>query len=335
MQSLTLAHISDLHIGPLPRPGLRNLAGKRITGFLSWRLGRVKIHRLEVLAQLAEDIAAQNPDHIAVTGDLVNISLPLEFAQARKFLERLGNGEHVTVIPGNHDAYVHQPWAQSLGLWQDYMTGRHIGAGGEEAADRPPEDGRDFPFLRKRNGIALIGLSTALPTRPFSAHGELGPRQLGQLDAMLAELGAAGLFRTVLIHHPPFAGGAYQRKGLRDAVALEAVIARRGCELMLHGHMHTSSLGRLPGPTGPVPVIGVPSASAIAEGGGRHHKDPSRYHLYRITRAEGASEWKLRLSIRELQADGSGYAPAGEMTLLGGVPEGTGPLPLVAQPQCA
>jgi hypothetical protein len=67
-----------------------------------------------------------------------------------------------------------------------------------------------------------------------------------------------------------------------------------------------------------VPVIGVPSASAIAAGGA-NHKDPSRYHIYRITRpAGGSGAWKLDISIRELRADGSGYAPAGEITLLGG-----------------
>src|SRR4051812_13761213 len=80
--SLTLAHISDLHIGPLPRAGLRALAGKRVTGFLSWRLKRSKIHRRAVLEHLADDLAQQRPDHIAITGDLVNIALPAEFAQA-------------------------------------------------------------------------------------------------------------------------------------------------------------------------------------------------------------------------------------------------------------
>jgi hypothetical protein len=99
--------------------------------------------------------------------------------------------------------------------------------------------------------------------------------------------------------------------------------------------MHTSSLGRLKGPHGAVPVLGVPSASAVAEGGGKHHKDPSRYHLYRISRAtNGAGEWKLDVSIRELQADGSGYAPAGEMTLFeGGAAAAPAALP-TGQPEC-
>jgi len=82
LPSLTLAHISDLHIGPLPSPGLRALLGKRITGYLSWKLKRAAVHRREVLNTLAADLAVQRPDHTAVTGDLVNISLSGEFVQA-------------------------------------------------------------------------------------------------------------------------------------------------------------------------------------------------------------------------------------------------------------
>jgi 3',5'-cyclic AMP phosphodiesterase CpdA len=304
VQGFSLAHISDLHIGPLPPPGLRALMGKRITGYLSWRLRRAKIHRTEVLDVLARDLAVQVPDHIAITGDLVNIALGGEFIQARDYLAKLGSGEHVTVIPGNHDAYVALPWARSTGLWNDYMTGGHAG----EAQNRPPRDAADFPFIRRHGDIALVGVSTAVPTVPFSAAGELGPRQLERLDGMLAELGAAGLFRVILIHHPPFAGGAYKRKSLRDAAAFAAVVARRGCELVLHGHMHISSLGRLATPTGPVPVFGVPSASAVPG----NHKDPSRYHLYRISRQAGGG-WHLSVSVRELDATGTRYAPAGEM----------------------
>ena len=59
-----------------------------------------------MLDALVEDLQAQRPDHIAVTGDLVNISLVAEFAPARAWLESVGTPDHVTVVPGNHDAYV-------------------------------------------------------------------------------------------------------------------------------------------------------------------------------------------------------------------------------------
>jgi 3',5'-cyclic AMP phosphodiesterase CpdA len=275
---------------------------------------------------LAQDLAAQRPDHIAVTGDLVNISLGDEFAQARAYLNRLGSGDRVTVVPGNHDAYVTVPWDKSTGLWSDYMTGRHAGEGD---AERPPRDADDFPFVRRLGDIALIGVSTAVPTAPFIAAGELGPTQLARLDAMLEELGGAGMFRVVLIHHPPFAGGAYKRKSLRDAGAFADTIARRGAELVLHGHMHVSSLGRLPTPAGPAPVFGVPSASA-APG---NHRDPSRYHVYRISRrADAQSAWQLSVSVRELNAEATAYAAAGEMLFTDAFATTPAPEP---QQQCA
>ncbi|HVO00979.1 MAG TPA: metallophosphoesterase [Candidatus Cybelea sp.] len=326
MPSLTVAHISDLHIGPMPRPGLAALAGKRVTGFLSWQLRRSRIHRREVLQRLADDLHTQTPDHIAVTGDLVNISLPAEFAEARDFLRHLGPPEKVTVIPGNHDAYVALPWAPSLGLWAEYMSGGHVG----EADEREPRAIADFPFVRRRDGVALIGLSTAIPTRPFSAAGELGQAQLGRLSILLDKLAAEGLFRVVLIHHPPFGGGTYRRKSLRDAEAFADVIRAKGCELVLHGHTHMSALARLKGANGPVPVIGVPSASAVLT----RHRDPSRYHIYRIGRAASGG-WHLDVSVRELLLDGSGYAAAGEIAMLNPLVTAQGGPERAVQPECA
>jgi 3',5'-cyclic AMP phosphodiesterase CpdA len=307
LQSVRLAHISDLHIGPLPGAGPFSLAGKRLTGFLSWRLKRRKIHQLAVLDRLIADIHDQSPDHIAVTGDLVNISLPNEFDQARIVLARLGAADAVTVIPGNHDAYVAMPFDRGMGKWADYMTGiRNLDSGGVS----PPADARDFPFLRRIGNIALIGLSSALPTVPFSAAGELGTAQLERLSRALRQLGGEGLCRIVLIHHPPYGAAAHRRKSLRDIAGFTDVLKREGCELVLHGHTHVSGLGRIEMPSGQIPVIGVPSASAVGSG----HKDPSRYHLYRISPLpDRPSCWQLEVAVRELNADISGYHAAGAM----------------------
>ena len=167
---------------------------------------------------------------------------------------------------------------------------------------------------------------------PFIAAGALGTAQLERLDTMLEAFGRGALFRVILIHHPPFAGGTYKRKSLRDADAFAEVVARQGAELVLHGHMHISSLGRLRSPAGPVPVFGVPSASAVA----KNHKDPSRYHIYRIAK-ESAGTWRLSVSIRELTADGSGYMPAGEMVFANGIASAARKLlpETGVQPQCA
>ena len=100
MTAFTLAHLSDPHLPPLPEARWRDLAGKRALGYLNWTRNRHKIHRREVLDALVSDMQTQTPDHIAITGDLVNLALEAEFAPARAWLESIGASDRVTVVPG-------------------------------------------------------------------------------------------------------------------------------------------------------------------------------------------------------------------------------------------
>jgi 3',5'-cyclic AMP phosphodiesterase CpdA len=303
--AFTLAHLSDAHLSPLPGAGWRAYIGKRLSGYLSWTGNRAKIHQSRILKLLVDDLRAQQPDHTAVTGDLINLSLAGEFTAAAEWLETVGQPDRVTVIPGNHDAYVAMPWGQSLAHWAPYMNGaRNPGEG-----EREPGHFNDFPFVRKLGSVALIGTSTAVPMPVFVAAGRLGREQLDRLRRQLTELGTEGLFRIVLIHHPPFGGGAYRRKSLLDASDFQDVLAEAGAELVLHGHTHVSGLGRIASPRGPIPVIGVPSASAVEAG----HKDPARYHLYRIRRNAGS--WSLEIDVRGLNSAADGFEAQGSMVL--------------------
>ena len=101
-----LAHLSDAHIGPLPQARRRDLIGKRITGYINWKRGRSTAHDMEVLAALVTDLRDQNPDHVAMTGDILNIGLPGEYPLADAWLRTLGEpGQDVSFVAGNHDAY--------------------------------------------------------------------------------------------------------------------------------------------------------------------------------------------------------------------------------------
>ena len=64
---------------------------------------------------IVADIKASSPDHLAVTGDLVNLALDAEIEMARYWLETLGSPHDVSVVPGNHDAYVPGPSTRSAG----------------------------------------------------------------------------------------------------------------------------------------------------------------------------------------------------------------------------
>ena len=283
-----LAHLSDLHLSSLRGVRPRELMDKRILGYISWRHRRRREHRSDVLDALRADLHAERPDHIAVTGDLTHIGLPQEFREAADWLAKLGPAQDVTVVPGNHDAYVREPWQRTFAQWSAYMASDDARA----STDGESEHAAAFPSLRVRRDVALIGLSTALPSAPFLATGRLGERQLARLEQLLAQTGEAGLFRIVLLHHPPGRHTVRWRKSLRDGAALRDILARQGAELTLHGHAHFSAATYLDGARARNLAIGVPSASAIGKHADRH----ATYHVYRIRR-EG-SGWHLRVGVR-------------------------------------
>jgi 3',5'-cyclic AMP phosphodiesterase CpdA len=291
----TLAHLSDPHLAPLPTARLGDLAGKRVLGWAHWRRTRHRIHRAEQVARLVQDLKAQAPDHVAVTGDLVNIALAAEFPQARAWLETVGSPSNVTLVPGNHDAYVGSALAAHAPHWGEYMRG-----------DDDATSDLAFPFVRRRGPLALIGLTSAVATAPFMATGRLGPEQIARLEALLPRL--AGKFRVVMVHHPPGRSRSGRFKRLTDAPALRTVLARHGAELVLHGHDHVQALDWLPGPRGPIPALGVPSASATPIAG--HHVEPAAYNLYRIDGSAGA--WRCEAVTRGFGADAGGI---GELQL--------------------
>jgi 3',5'-cyclic AMP phosphodiesterase CpdA len=277
-----LAHVSDLHLALPPR--LAELAGKRGLGFINWHRKRKKIHRPEVLDAITRDLKSQAVDHFAVTGDLVNLSLASEYKRARAWLDALGSPANVTVVPGNHDVYVRGAAQYPAEFWGDFMRG---------------DDGvAEFPFVRQRGNVAMIALSTGLPTAPLLATGRLGATQLSRLGDALEQ--TRGLFRIVLIHHPPVSPLRRHLRRLVDAADLRAVLADKGAELLLHGHDHRRSLVWLDGPRHKIPAVGVPSASAQAPHG---DEDAAGYNLFRVDGAAGS--WRCEMIARQRGPSGT------------------------------
>ncbi len=272
-----LAHLSDPHIGPLPRPMLHELAGKRLTGYWNWKRSRHLIHDMPMLNRIIDDVVAQKTDHIALTGDLVNIGLPSEFPAALRFVERLGTPDTISIIPGNHDAYARNSLPAMLLSFAPYMCG---------------DDLKDvsFPYMRIRGKVALIGASSAIPTGLFLASGATGAQQIEKIRQMLEAAGQGGFLRVVMIHHPPHSEGAHFGRGLRDAPAFERMLRDAGAELVIHGHNHVQSVTMLERRKGAsIPVIGVASASAVP-GTARH---VAAYHIYELSVANGAAKLEM------------------------------------------
>jgi 3',5'-cyclic AMP phosphodiesterase CpdA len=284
MAAYALAHLSDPHLPPLPAARLRDLMGKRALGYLNWTRNRHKYQRRDVLDALVSDMHGQAPDHIAITGDFVNLALEAEFEPARAWLEAVGSPDRVSIVPGNHDAYVRATRLRFSQTFGNYL-------GGDEASDHSGT----FPFLRRRGPLALIGVSSAVPTPPLMATGRLGRNQLDALDRLLSRLSAERLFRVLLIHHPLRSNSRGKR--LTDSGELRALLKRRGAELILHGHDHIHSTMWIDGPAGAIPAIGVPSASALAHG----RYPAAAYNLFSIEHGDGV--WRCRQTVRGI--DGS------------------------------
>jgi 3',5'-cyclic AMP phosphodiesterase CpdA len=268
----SFAHLSDLHATPVEPVRPRDLFGKRMLGWLSWRVRRRYRHRPEVLAALIDDVHARAPDQIVITGDLTHVALASEFVAARAWLERVGPPERVFLVPGNHDVYVAIPREISWDLWSAWMA-----PDGNGAPVTP-----EFPTLRTRGPAAFVGICSALPTLPLLATGLVGAAQLERLEKLLGELAETERFRVLLIHHPPTAGATGRRRALSDGAALRAVLRRTGADLVLHGHMHRTVMGSLEGPDGPIPVLGVRSASHDAHTSSKR----AQYHLFRVAPGE-------------------------------------------------
>jgi 3',5'-cyclic AMP phosphodiesterase CpdA len=271
-----LAHLSDPHLPPPQGAfGWRDVLSKRLLSRIAWRR-KHREHRPEVLAAVIADLKAHAPDHIVITGDLTNYASHAEHEAARLWLETLGPAHQITVSPGNHDALVEAKDRTPFAAWTPWL--------GDDGAEV-------FPQVRVRDGVVLFNLCSAVPTAPHLATGRLGQAQLDRLDALLGDPAYRDAFRVLLIHHPPIAGAVAKRKSLEDQDALRALLARHGVDLVLHGHAHESMVSTAPGPDGAmIPVLGVPSASAMGERG----HPAARWHGVEIDRrADGALEVKV------------------------------------------
>ncbi len=289
--AFAFAHISDLHLPHEPRLTWPQKFSKRQLSVWSWRR-RSAVQRPEILAALRDDLQARQLAHVVVTGDIINFSLPAEYRAAADWLQTLAGGAGVSVVPGNHDALVAVPPPEGLGQWASWMGGA-----------------REWPYVVRHPGVAFIGLCSALPTAPLLASGRLGQAQLTRLDAVLREERAAGRTRVLLLHHPVVDGAVSARKALADRGALRAVLQQAGAELVLHGHARNARLDAVPGPGGPIPVLCVPSSSALPN----PRDEAARWHLLTLPSA-GQPRW-ARVLVRQWSLAAEGFVDAASYEL--------------------
>lgn len=222
-----LVHLSDIHIWRFVRNPL-HLLGKRVVGQIELATGRARRFRLERLGSVVDRVLALAPDHILITGDLTTTALPAEFEQARTALGRLlTDPDRVTILPGNHDRYVHR-------AVRERTFERAFGAFAPA---------REYPWLRWLDReTAIMGLD---PTRAhLTARGYLPKHQLEKARALVADAGARLRRLVVACHYPLAAPARYKHelahKRLVNAAEVIRWLGGIGPHLYCCGHVHAA-----------------------------------------------------------------------------------------------
>ncbi|HEY0640616.1 MAG TPA: pentapeptide repeat-containing protein [Pseudonocardiaceae bacterium] len=250
------------------------------------------------------------PDVAIVSGDLAEWALPSEFRQVQEFLRRLAAElglphERVVIVPGNHDisrsacqAYFldcqaeesepRQPfwpkWKNYVALFEEF----YADCPGVEFTPTRPWTFYAYPELR----LAVAGLNSTMAEshRDSDHYGWLGEEQLGDAEDWLRPLGERGFTRVAVVHHNVLRKAVEDDENLRDADDLARVLGPH-LDLVLHGHTHDGTLGRLPNA---LPVLSTGSAAVAAAA--RPAEVPNQYQVLRIG-ADGIERWGRAYSV--------------------------------------
>jgi 3',5'-cyclic AMP phosphodiesterase CpdA len=231
---IRLIHFSDIHITAQPLGWqVHDWFNKRLPGWLNLKwLGReLRFRRAEqVLAVLAADIRARQPDRVIFSGDATALGFDAEFRNAASMLGLSDAGlPPGLAVPGNHDYYTKE--AADARLFERYFapwqTGERV-------------DGETYPFVQRVGDAWLVAVNSSTANRwAWDASGAVGKPQLERLAALLSGLDSGP--RILVTHYPiALANGKRERKshGLRDLADVLDVASRGGIGLWLHGHRH-------------------------------------------------------------------------------------------------
>ncbi len=107
-----------------------------------------------------------------------------------------------------------------------------------------------------------------------------------------------GLFRVVIVHHPPVPGICRWRKRLIDANDLQQVLQQNGAELVLFGHTHKTEYRELQTISGAIPLISLASASSNSN----EHSRRAGYAVFRVNKDQ-SGEWQLLKTFRQYRQE--------------------------------
>ncbi|MCP3904645.1 MAG: 3',5'-cyclic-nucleotide phosphodiesterase [Planctomycetes bacterium] len=196
---LTLLHVSDLHFGPPYLP---------VVG--------------EALLEVAQTL---NADVIVASGDFTQRAKRQQFADARRFLDRLPDVPRV-VVPGNHDVAlwrVVERFSRPFDLYRE-----HLGA--------------DLDGVLHLDGAVIVWLNSTSPRRAIS-NGRIHLDQLAFCERELGDL-PPEVVKIVVAHHHFLPAPDFERdQTMPKARRALDLLVRHGVDLILGGHLHRAYIG--------------------------------------------------------------------------------------------
>jgi 3',5'-cyclic AMP phosphodiesterase CpdA len=196
---MLIAQITDTHI---KKPG---------------RLAYRRVDTTAMLQRCVEDLRRLDPrpDLVVMTGDLVDLGRPEEYAWLKTLLAPLELP--LVVVPGNHD--------EREAMRATFADGGYF-----------PERGFLNFVIEDRYPLRIVGLDTVVPDQ---GGGELCAERLAWLEEALSREPARPTL--ILMHHPPFLTGIGHMDdiGLRGREDFERIVAGHPqIEAILCGHLH-------------------------------------------------------------------------------------------------
>ncbi|NPA94278.1 MAG: metallophosphoesterase [Thermodesulfobacteria bacterium] len=292
---MRLLHLSDPHFFCPEALSVKRLLNKRILGLANWLLKRGRRTSNEHLELLPPLISELGPKALCITGDLAHLGQAEEFQRAKTWLECLEKQAPVKIVPGNHDIYLKECRNEMVKSFGRFFSLNH---------DTPASNTQletIFPQVDIVDDIALIGVSTAYPSGFYKATGRIGAKQLARLEELLESLSREGLFRVMLLHHPPVPGVVSKRKALEDHLPLMNLVRKKGVELVLFGHSHIRFFKTANKDTGTPFLIGAPSITSITQ------DVPKRAGLYSVDIERAGGKWQVRLKDYILSQDRAAF----------------------------
>jgi 3',5'-cyclic AMP phosphodiesterase CpdA len=265
--SIEILHLSDLHFQAYPR-SVHEWVSKRALGALNWFLKRQKKYPKERITQLIQKTTSLSWDHVVVSGDLTQLSLEAEFAEARQALAPLlTHSERATIVPGNHDYYV--PEALAADYFQQYF-GEFFG----EGVIHTRYLGEDWH---------IIGWNSAHPNPWYSAAGTVTRATFVATERYIGAQAPGAKF--VIVNHYPiwFPAGRLpeaEHELLNLAQVQHWLSTQPQVRLYLHGHLHRNWSHTLRYPTHELQVVNSASSTMLMPAGA------SSFHRLRLEKDE-------------------------------------------------